>query len=135
MDDKQLEQLAAQLGDRAAEQLDLERTAQVVVERLRLESEPVVWWRKPRVVRAFAAAALVVLTTGVLVTMRVASTGSQRAEVAQTELFELESLSFADLEEVHDSLTYEGPVAELSAVGLDNLDENQLRELLTLMEG
>ena len=60
---------------------------------------------------------------------------SQGAEVAQTELFELESLSFADLEEVFDSLTYEGPIAELSAVGLDNLDENQLRELLTLMEG
>lgn len=135
MDDKQLEQLAAQLGDRAAEQLDLERTAKVVVERLRLESEPAVWWRKPRVVRALAAAALVLLTTGVLVTMRVASTGSRGAEVAQTELFELESLSFADLEEVFDSLTYEGPVAELSAVGLDNLDENQLRELLTLMEG
>ena len=135
MDDKQLEQLAAQLGDRVAEQLDLETTAQVVLERLRLGSEPVVWWRKPRVVRALAAAALVVLTTGVLVTMRVVSTGSPGAEVAQTELFELESLSFADLEAVFDSLTYEGPVAELSAVGLDNLDESQLRKLLTLMEG
>lgn len=135
MDEKQLETLAAQLGKRAAEQIDLDTTAQAVVRRLRAEAEPVVWWRSQRVVGTLSTAALVVLTAGVLVTTRTIRSKNEQPEIAQTPMFELESLSFSELEQVFDSLSFDRPVAELTVMGLDDLDEGQLRELLTLMEG
>ncbi len=135
MDEQRLERLAAKLGERAADRLDLDATAEGVLRRLRAEPEPVVWWRRPRVVRTLAAAALVVLAAGVLVTNRVTRAASEEGQVAQTEFFELESLTFAELEEVLDSLAYDRPVAEGSAASLDDLDERQLRQLLASMEG
>ena len=66
MDDRELEQLAKRLGERAASNLDVERTAQQVLARLRAQPAPVVrWWERINVLRA-AAVAIVIVGAGLL---------------------------------------------------------------------
>jgi len=66
MDEQQLEKLARGLGARAAEQLDVERTAQAVVRRLKDEPVPVVWWRRTPGLQSLAAAAIAVSHLGLV---------------------------------------------------------------------
>lgn len=133
MDDRELEALARQLGDRAAAAIDPERTAESVVARLR--AEPVVavrWWRRPGVVRA-AAAAVLVIAAGVFVAR---STRDEPVTVAAvTATATLEELAPSELSEIIDSLQVEAPVSELVAASLDELSEQQLERLLQEMEG
>ena len=132
MDEKRLHQLTSRLGADAAERLDVEATARAVVERLRTEPVRVPWWRQVRVLQS-AAAAVVILAAGLLVFDRsgdeIALLGDEVIPVA------IESLSADELEEVVDSLFFEAPVYEQVAIGLQDLDESQLVELLQLMEG
>ena len=132
MDDKTLERIASRLGDEAAERIDVEATARAVLERLRSEPERVPWWRQVRVIQA-AAAAVVILAAGLLVFNR----GGDEVEFLGGEVVPvaIESLSADELEEVVDSLFFEAPVYEQVAIGLQDLDESQLVELLDLMEG
>jgi len=133
MDERQLEHLAQRLGERAESSLDVERTARAVLKRLREEPVRAVWWRRTPVLQSLAAAAVVVLTAGILVTNHVLDGGRSPAELFAP--VELQELSLEELEEVYDSLFVEAPVYELVAVGLHDLNENELEELLQLMEG
>ena len=132
MDERELERVAKRLGRVAAERLDVERTAQAVVARLRVEPVAVVWWRRARVLQATAAAAVILLTVGVLVRGQVDRDAMALSDVAVP--VELQALEVDELEEVFDSLEVDVPVYEL-AVNLENLTEGQLEELLRTMEG
>ena len=59
MNDNELEQIAARLGERAAANLDVERTAAAVL--ARLKSRPALaWWSSPALLRLAAAVTLAV---------------------------------------------------------------------------
>jgi hypothetical protein len=137
MDERELEQLAGRLGHEAGDALDVERTVDTVLQRLRAEpkasSARVVWFRRPRVLTGLAAAAVIVLTASIAVTSQLGNGAPERA--AALALTELEALSDDELLEVFDSLTVDVPVSEFAAVGLQDLNETQLLELLELMEG
>ncbi len=133
MDERRLEQLAKGLGRKAAQGLDVEGTARSVLHRIRTEPVPVVWWKRTPVLQAVAAAAVVVITVGILVTgLLVREAPGSLGLPAATELSDL---SVEELEEVFDSLAVEAPVYELADAGLYDLTESELEELLQLLEG
>ncbi len=134
MDEHQLERVAKTLGARAADQLDVERVAAAVVARLRADRAETerpqrVWWTAPMVLRL--AAALAVLVAGGVLVRGALENGSESPMVAPI----LRDLSTDELTEVFDSLSVEAPVHDGVAIGLENLSEAQLKELLRLMEG
>lgn len=128
MDEQRIEQLAPELGRQAASQVDVERTALVVRERLR-QPVRVAWWRRP--VLQMAAALALVLGAGALI---LSGGGSSGAPLLAGPV-ELRELAAAQLSEVLDSLDVARPVSEFVPAGLGDLDETELRELLELMEG
>ena len=83
--------------------------------------------------QSVAAAAVVVLVAGVLLVGRIGGGGGIAADFHA--LPELQALSAEDLEEVYDSLVFDAPVYESATHGLYDMNEEQLRELLDLMEG
>lgn len=130
MDERDLERIAAQLGSRGASRIDVDRTAWAVLARLKTE-RVVRWWASPALLRIAAGVAL---TVGAgLFAYRAARTPERPAAVASPVL--LQSLSRDELEEVLDSLAFEAPAFEHVAVGLHDLNDDQLRELLRNMEG
>jgi len=135
MDEHQIERVAKVLGDRAAERLDVERVAGAVVARLRADHaavpRPARLWRRAPMVLRLAAALAVLVTGGVLVRGALENGAEPAAIIAPI----LRDLSADELTEVFDSLGVEAPVHESVAVGLESLNEAQLRELLRLMEG
>jgi len=133
MNEPDLERLARNLGTTAADRLDVERVAERVLVRLRADRDggrarP--WWRRPAVLRI--AAAVVVLAGGGLVARNLLDRGDAVRGAVFPALVEL---SPAELLEIADSLSFDTPVHEGVAVGLQDLTEEQLRELLRLMEG
>jgi hypothetical protein len=132
MNEKELERIAGSLGRRAADRLDVERAAVTVVTRLRSEpAQRPAWWAGPTLLRLAAAIAI---TLGGLFTYRLVSrrpsTVSPDVPVAA-----LQTLSPDELEEVLDSLSIEAPAYETVAVGLHDLNDQELSELLHRMEG
>ncbi len=134
VNDRQLEDLAKHLGDEAGARLDVNEVAGAVVERLRVEREEVVWWRRQiPVLGAVAAAAVMVLAIGVLAGNSEGPNGNA-LDFSPTSV-ELQALSVDELEEVFDSLSFEAPVFELAAASLEDMSVGQLEELLqTMME-
>ena len=136
MNDRDLERVAQQLGSRAANALDAERVAARVIERLRAEPlkqrAPARQWFVGMPVAFRVAAALALLVAGGLVARRVVVDGDGPFAVVAPLL---PDLSADELHEVLDSLAFEAPLPEDLAVGLTDLTESQLRELLKLMEG
>jgi hypothetical protein len=133
MDERRLEQLARGLGRKAAEDIDVESTAKAVLHRVRTEPVRVVWWRRTPVLQGLAAAAVVAITAGILVTSVLERNVS--GPVSVPAVTELADLSVEELEEVFDSLAVEAPVYELADAGLYDLTESELEELLQLLEG
>lgn len=136
MDDRDLEKLARALGQGAGDRLDVERVAAGLVARLRADRERAAqpqraWWTGPMVLRL--AAALAVLAVG----GAVARGRLHRSEPATAVVAvpALRDLTGDELIEVFDSLGVEAPVHEGLAAGLESLNEAQLKELLSLMEG
>ena len=126
MNDQDLETIARRLGARAAARLDVERTADAVVARLR---RPLAWWGSPTLLRMAAA---VLLTIG-------AGLFSYRTAVRFARTSEVESvvpgtLSTDELAQVLDSLRVEGPSPDEAAIGLPDLSADQLKELLHQLE-
>jgi hypothetical protein len=132
MDERQIERMAKDLGARAASRIDVEKTAQAVIRRVKEQPTPVVWWRRMPVLQSVAAAAVVVLVAGVLLVGQIGGGGEVFEPPA---LAELQALSTEELEEVYDSLVFDAPVYESATYGLYDMNEEQLRELLDLMEG
>ncbi|HXV85339.1 MAG TPA: hypothetical protein VD793_01505 [Gemmatimonadales bacterium] len=135
MHDRDLERIARGLGERAARTVDPDRVAASVTRRLAQEPParhpaPLRWWlAAPSVLRAAAVAALVV--TGGLVA-RDALFGPDASPAWPAPLPEL---SQDELQEVLDSFAFDAPLPEDLAIGLSDLTETQLQELLKLMEG
>ena len=132
MNERDIEEIAPHLGLDAGEQVDLDRVAERVVAELRTKPAPVVWWRSAAVLRAAAVVALL-LTAGVTVDRLVIDRPA--SVVALVTPVGLEEFSTDELAEVLDSLDQMTPVYELVPASLDDLDETELRDLLTAMEG
>ena len=137
--DDKLQEVARRLGTRAAERLDVERTAQAVVERLRTEPRAevrVLGWIQPAWLRI--AAVLLLLVGAGVVALNVrgpqpttplppASAGGELSELSGDEL----RIVLAALQE---------PSAERQGVspqdvGLEDLSALELRALLEWLEG
>lgn len=136
MNDRELEQLAKGLGDRAAERLDVERTATAVLERLRREPVARGWsWVQPTWLRI--AAAVVVLLGAGWVAHRWVERPEPRAVLVASVGEDLSDLSVEELRELLTTLdqtldvTGSGP----ADAGLEGLDERELRTLMGSLEG
>ena len=128
--ERMLEQLAPQLGAEG-DRIDAAQVAAAVTARLRARSVRRQWWQRARLMQ-FAAAAAVVLAVGLGIReLAQPSDGRQAGAVP----VEIQELAVAELSEVLDSLSMEAPVADLVPVGLDDLDESELTQLLKSMEG
>ena len=130
--DRDLDREASALGGREADALDLDQVADRVVARLRSGERAPSRVRVWRWLTAAAAAAVLLVATARWIGPD-GSVGETAATVATAP--ELESLSGDELAEVLDSLFLHAPVTELVAASLDDLNERQLSELLTWMEG
>ena len=138
MQDERLQALAQQLGARAAERLDLERTAAAVVRRLREQpAAPPAWWRRPVWLRVAAA---LVLMLGAGVVYRGTERPKPAAQVVAWPPDDgLRDLSSDQLRLLLQSLDVpaqqgEGVVTS-QETGLEDLSPAQLRELLNSLEG
>jgi hypothetical protein len=134
MNETDLEKIARRLGERAAGGLDVEQTAAAVLARLRTRERIVPSWAAPRILR-LAAAVVLAVGAGVYGYRLVSNDSAGGAELAGVESPMLQTLASSELEEVLDSLSTDAPASEVIAVGLQNLDNDQLTELLRQMEG
>ena len=133
IDDRELERLAARLGEEAGRRVDPARTADAVVARLRAVEQPARrWWGDVRVFRA-AAVIVAIVGSGIVVREALRSGVTRTEQIAQP--VELVELATAELAEILDTLEFEAPVAEFTSGGLVGLSETELQELLATMEG
>lgn len=137
MTDKDLEQLAKRLGERAAERLDVEATARQVVQRLREQpARRTVWihetWLK-------VAAAVVILVGGAFALRSAWSDNAAGNHVAHFVADDLNDLSTDELEAVLTSfdelMTVDSVAVPESSDDLRELDAQQLRAVLRTLEG
>lgn len=137
MEDREIERAVQRIGAEAAARLDVERVAAGVLARLRADrterpgARPA-WWTAPLLLRL--AAVLVVLAAGG-VALRGALHHPAATPAGIVAVPGLRELTDDELIEVFDSLGVEAPVHEGLAAGLESLNESQLKELLSLMEG
>ena len=134
LDDAQLREAARRLGARAAERVDVERTAQAVVARLREERQaPRQLWARIPASWLRIAAALVLLAGAGLVARALRGPGG----APQVEAIDLGDLSPDQLRELLDAVNEPGAQEPVSAqdVGLEDLTPQQLRTLLASLEG
>jgi len=134
VNDDQLEKLAQRLGARAAERLDVEATAQAVIERLRAEraaGERIGLWLPRQWLRI--AAALVIVVGGGAVALRIMGSRHQSSASAPADL---DGLSTDQLKQVLEGVGESGGEAVVSVqdVSLDDLNTVQLRALLESLE-
>ena len=138
MTDEELEKLAQRLGARAAERLDVEATAQAVVERLRAEraeSERVRTWLPRPWLRI--AAAVVISVGGGALALRIMRTPVTTEGPVATAGADLDGLSTDQLNQVLRAV--EQPAGQnvvwAQDVSLDDLNAVELRALLESLEG
>jgi hypothetical protein len=137
LNDTALRQLAQRLGTRAAERLDVERTAEAVVTRLRQEPRGAgrVWAAFDSTWLRIAAAVVLVVGAGLLA--RPAGQPMPR-DVAVLASPELNELSAPQLEELLRTVAEPGGTRDAVAaqdVGLEDLSAPELRALLASLEG
>ncbi len=139
--DAKLQEVARRLGAHAAERLDVERTAQAVVARLRTEPRAqvrVLGWIRPAWLRI--AAAVVLLVGAGVVALNVRIPPHTTPVPGATVGGELGELSRDELREVLQAVGQSGEGSEQQAVsaqdvGLEELSAPQLRALLESLEG
>ena len=134
--DAKLQELAQRLGAQAAERLDVERTAQAVLARLRAEPRTAGarWaWIQPAWLRIAAAVVIVVGVGGVVRSVFRDRTAAAVAAAGT----ELNDLSTAQLRAVLEAVELPATEETISAqdVSLDDLSAPQLRALLQSLEG
>jgi len=131
LQDDKLQEVARRLGARAAERLDVERTAQVVVARLRTEPRAEAAWLR-------IAAMLVIVVGGGVVALNVWTSPHTTPLPSASVGGELSELSGEELRVVLEALGQPGSEAQaVSAqdVGLEDLSAPQLRALLESLGG
>jgi hypothetical protein len=135
--DDQLKEMARHLGARAAERLDVERTAQAVVARLRVQPpRSTAGWVRMRPVWLKVAAVVVVLLAWGLLARGTREPPTMSALIAPMG----EDLSDLTAEQLRDAMrSLEEPLLGETAgapdTGLDGLDAHELRTLLHALEG
>jgi hypothetical protein len=131
VNEQELERLAKQLGSEAAERLDVEATARVVLERLRQPSEEKkrITWIRPEWLRV--AAALAVLLGAGVVLQKI----GDRVMPSHYVLEDLSDLSAAELTVILSNLdrTLEADSTE-APLDLERLTPAQLEALLRSLE-
>jgi hypothetical protein len=134
VEERDLERLAAQLGRDAHDHIDADRIATRVVARLHEQDRRgrPSWRRMSWIALAAAVAGLLI---GITVFSREENPVVTAERVDYPVPLVLEELSTAQLSDVLDSLTFEAPVHEIQAVGFEDLNEPELRELLQMLEG
>jgi len=137
--DAKLQEAAQRLGARAAERLDVERTAQAVVARLRTEPRAdvrVLGWIRPAWLRIAAALVIVVGAAVVVGSLRHnRPTGTALVTAAGAEL---NDLSADQLRRVLEAMGQPGGEPETVSsqdVSLEDLSTLELRALLESLEG
>jgi hypothetical protein len=135
VNDDELEKLAQRLGARAAERLDVEATAQAVIERLRAEpaaGERIGLWLSRQWLRM--AAALVIVVGGGALALRIMRTNHPSFASVPADL---DGLSTDQLRQVLDGVEQSDGQVGVSAqdVSLDDLNTVELRALLESLEG
>ena len=135
--DAKLQELAQRLGVRAAERLDVERTAQAVVTRLRETPRASVvtrLWMQPAWLKV-AATVVLLLGAGAVTRGLWRPPGSAAGgEAAAAALNELTTDQLQQLLEIVDQPTEAAPESPADA-SLEDLTAPQLRELLRSLEG
>ena len=135
IEDPKLQELARQLGVKAAGRLDVERMAQTVVAGLRRPAPAPAWlvWTQVAWVRA---AAMVVLLVGIGVVMQ-PRTEPVRGAWEDPPAGAVQDLSADQLNRVLDELDQPVDVTAPASedAGLEDLSEPQLRALLKSLEG
>lgn len=130
MNEGKLIQAAQQLGARGAERLDVEATAQKVIERLREQPARRTAWIRSTSLRI--AAALVLVIGGALTLRGVWPTGTPDDDTTHLIADDLRDLSTDELRTLlasFDQIVDESVVPD-STSDLEELDAQQLRELL-----
>ncbi|PYP58830.1 MAG: hypothetical protein DMD44_06780 [Gemmatimonadetes bacterium] len=133
--DAKLQELAQRLGTRAAERLDVERTAQAVVTRLHAEARaparPSVW-SQPAWLKIAAALVIVVGAGAVARGVRQAPSGA----AGSVETVDLSDMSAPQLRALLESVGQPGTQEPVSSqdVGLEDLSPAQLRTLLASLD-
>jgi hypothetical protein len=131
-----LEDLARQLGARAAERLDVQTTARKVVERLREEPARRTVWIHETWLRVAAA---VVIVVGGAFAIRQASqdsdTGDHVAHFVADDLNDLSTDQLRDVLATFDEIVAGDSAEQDSSPDLHELDTQQLRALLRAGEG
>jgi len=137
VNERDLERMAARLGVAAAERLDVDATAEAVLQRLRADRRlPLRFIRRWRPIVAIAATLTVAALGGGLIYR--ASTGSAPVPMVAVDapaVPSIDALSTAQLDQVLDSLDIEAPAHEHLAASIEDLDASQLEDLLQRMEG
>lgn len=130
MNEERLNELARNLGVRAAERVDVEATARRVVERLREQPARRPIWGRTTWLRI--AAAVVILVGGAITLRRIGPGGTPDDQVTHFIADDLRDLSTDELRTLlksFDQIIGESAVPD-STSDLDELDAQQLRELL-----
>jgi hypothetical protein len=133
--EEELQETAQRLGTKAAETIDVERTVQGVLKRLR--EEPVVrrrWWA-PRPAWLRLAATVALLVAGTLLVLRSRPRGERVNEVVAVAT-DLGELSSGQLQELLGSMNnaLDDAVVDIDS-DLETLTEEQLRTLMQSLGG
>jgi hypothetical protein len=139
--DEALRQVARRLGAAAADRLDVERTAQAVVARLRAGDAPArspIRWMQPAWLRV-AAGVVLIIGAGLLVYRRLhlppeAGVVPQVAVAPPGELLDFTSGQLQDVLDGLDSTVEMTPTVHAGEAGVEDLSEPQLQSLLKAME-
>jgi len=135
MTEEQLLQAAARLGEDAVRELDGERVARMVLERLASEPEVPVRPNRPRVVRWSLGVAAV--AAAILLFMRLPALPTSRTSPSSPSvLHELDDLTVSELQVLLETLP---PAADAAThpdpASFDQLDAKSLARLLRSLEG
>jgi hypothetical protein len=140
--DEALRQVARRLGTEAADRLDVERTAQAVLARLRagdVPERPPIRWMQPAWIRA-AAGVVLIIGVGLLVYRRLhlpAESTWVDSAVVVASAGELQEFTSGELQDVLNSLDQPvemTPTVHAGEAGVEDLSEPQLQSLLKAME-
>jgi hypothetical protein len=138
--DARLEALARQLGQKAADRLDVQATARKVVERLREQPARRTAWVQQPWLRI--AAALVIMVGGAVVVSRLTPGRRPGVSTHATAHFVADDLSDLSTDELRDVLaTFDETIGSDSvavpdsSTDLRELDAQQLRAVLRSLEG
>ena len=139
MNEGRLEQLAKQLGQKAADRLDVDATARKVVERLREQPARGTTWIHQSLLRI--AAALVIVVGGAVIASRLTPgrrPGVSSAHIAHFVADDLNDFSTDELRDVlatFDELVSTDSITVPESSDLHELDAQQLRAMLRSLEG